>query len=87
MALQEHLDDFEKQQENWQSTLTSISASNKATNKKSTFVPIAPSAYARTPAPDVKFSNDTQRLQHINSIWKAPVGAHIKRVIYLLLEV
>ncbi|KAJ4829927.1 hypothetical protein Tsubulata_012121 [Turnera subulata] len=37
------------------------------------------------PAPAVKFSNDTERLQHINSIRKAP-GAQIKRVIDLLLE-
>ncbi|KAG2683030.1 hypothetical protein I3843_10G013100 [Carya illinoinensis] len=86
MALQEQLDKFKKQQEKCQSTLTSIAASNKATNKKSMFVPPAPSANARTPAPAVKFSNDTERLQHINSIRKAPVGAQIKRVIDLLLE-
>ncbi|KAL9350008.1 hypothetical protein Peur_057263 [Populus x canadensis] len=42
---------------------------------------------ARTPAPAVRFSNDTERLQHINSIRKAPAGAQIKRVIDLLLEV
>ena len=35
----------------------------------------------------VKFSTDTERLQHINSIRKAPVGAQMKRVIDLLYEV
>ncbi|KAK9994983.1 hypothetical protein SO802_024686 [Lithocarpus litseifolius] len=85
MALQEKLDRFKKQQEKCQSTLTSIAASNKATTHKSMPVPAAPSV-ARAPAPAVKFSNDTERLQHINSIRKAPVGAQMKRVINLLLE-
>jgi transcription initiation factor TFIIE subunit beta len=86
MALQEKLDRFKKQQEKCQSTLTSIAASNKATSHKFTPVAAAPSV-ARAPAPAVKFSNDTERLQHINSIRKSPVGAQIKRVINLLLEV
>ncbi|KAJ7974858.1 Transcription initiation factor IIE subunit beta [Quillaja saponaria] len=83
MALQEKLDKFKKQQEKCQSTLTSIAASNKASA-----VPRAPSlsASGRAPAPAIKFSNDTERLQHINSIRKSPVGAQIKRVIDLLLE-
>ncbi|KAK4570878.1 hypothetical protein RGQ29_029654 [Quercus rubra] len=85
MALQEKLDRFKKQQEKCQSTLTSIAASNKATTHKSMPVPAAPSV-TRAPAPAVKFSNDTERLQHINSIRKAPVGAQMKRVINLLLE-
>ncbi|XP_065630854.1 uncharacterized protein LOC112030829 [Quercus suber] len=85
MALQEKLDRFKKQQEKCQSTLTSIAASNKAETHKSMPVPAAPSV-ARAPAPAVKFSNDTERLQHINSIRKAPVGAQMKRVINLLLE-
>ena len=87
MALQEQLDRFKKQQEKCQSTLTSIAASNKVTSHKFTPAPAAPSVSARAPAPAVKFSNDTERLQHINSIRKAPVGAQIKRVIDLLLEV
>ncbi|KAJ6712436.1 TRANSCRIPTION INITIATION FACTOR IIE BETA SUBUNIT [Salix purpurea] len=70
MALQEQLDRFKKQQEKCQSTLTTA----------------PPSTSARAPAPPVKFSNDTERLQHINSIRKAPAGAQIKRVIDLLLE-
>ena len=87
MALQEKLEKFKKQQEKCQSTLTSIAASNKSTIQKSTPVAAALSTNARTPAPAIKFSNDTERLQHINSIRKAPVGAQIKRVIDLLLEV
>lgn len=35
----------------------------------------------------IKFSNDTERLQHVNSIRKAPVGAQMKRVIDILFEV
>lgn len=83
MALQEKLDRFKKQQERCQTTLSGIAAS-KVTPK---FTPAPASFIARPPAPAVKFSNDTERLQHINSIRKSPVGAQIKRVIDLLLEV
>ncbi|KAE8125850.1 hypothetical protein FH972_020619 [Carpinus fangiana] len=86
MALQEKLDRFKKQQEKCQSTLTSIAASSNATTQKSKPTVRPPSANARAPAPAVKFSNDTERLQHINSIRKAPVGAQIKRVVDLLLQ-
>ena len=75
MALQGKLDRFKKQQEKCQSTLSSIAA-NKAVSAS------VPNALA--PA---KFSTDTERLQHINSIRKAPVGAQMKRVIDLLFEV
>ena len=89
MALQDKLDRFKKQQEKCQSTLTSIAAaaSNrpKPTQKFTPSVP--PAAIAKPPAPAVKFSNDTDRLQHINNIRKAPDGAQIKRVIGLLFEV
>ncbi|KAI3865346.1 hypothetical protein MKW92_016205, partial [Papaver armeniacum] len=37
-------------------------------------------------APAVKFSNHTERLQRINSIRKAPIGAQMKRVIAILYE-
>ncbi|XP_054808545.1 transcription initiation factor IIE subunit beta-like [Prosopis cineraria] len=86
MALQEQLDRFKKQQQKCQSTLTSIAASKAATSKKSTPAVASALANGKTPAPAVKFSNDTERLQHINSIRKAPVGAQMKRVIDLLLE-
>ncbi|KAJ7952348.1 Transcription initiation factor IIE subunit beta [Quillaja saponaria] len=83
MALQEKLDKFKKQQEKCQSTLTSIAASNKTSAAPR---PSSSSASARAPTPAIKFSNDTERLQHINGIRKSPVGAQIKRVIDLLLE-
>ncbi|KAK4261917.1 hypothetical protein QN277_004852 [Acacia crassicarpa] len=86
MALQEQLDRFKKQQQKCQSTLTSIAASKAATSKKSTPTVASALANGKTPAPAVKFSNDTERLQHINSIRKGPVGAQMKRVIDLLLE-
>ncbi|KAL3833520.1 hypothetical protein ACJIZ3_008256 [Penstemon smallii] len=79
-SLQDSLTKFKKQQEKCQSTRVSIAAksgSSKATPSKSL-------AAAKSPAPAVKFSNDTERLQHINSIRKSPVGAQMKRVIDLL---
>ncbi|XP_022136771.1 general transcription factor IIE subunit 2-like [Momordica charantia] len=84
MALQDKLDRFKKQQERCQTTLTGIAASKSSSTPKFTPAPAAPNG--RPPAPAVKFSNDTERLQHINSIRKSPVGAQIKRVIDLLLE-
>ncbi|KAM1097154.1 hypothetical protein ACFX19_014845 [Malus domestica] len=80
MALKEGLNMFKKQQESAQSLLIGI-ASDRAT---ATLRP-AP-AVTKAPAPAVKFSNDTERLQHINTIRKAPVGAQMKRVIDLLRE-
>ncbi|KAL6979605.1 hypothetical protein U1Q18_021260 [Sarracenia purpurea var. burkii] len=89
-SLQESLTKFKQQQEKCQSTLTSIaakSASSRATTKqKTTPMGISSTTNTKSPAPPVKFSNDTERLQHINSIRKAPVGAQMKRVIDLLLE-
>lgn len=75
MALQGKLDRFKKQQEKCQTTLSSIAATKTA------------SASMPTSLVPVKFSTDTERLQHINSIRKAPVGAQMKRVIDLLYEV
>ena len=103
MGLQEKLERFKKQQEKCQSTLSSIAASkaastHKSSSSSSTPTPAANAAaagssngigrnYKAGAAPAVKFSNDTERLQHINSIRKAPVGAQMKRVIDLLFEV
>lgn len=75
MALQGKLDRFKKQQEKCQTTLSSIAASK------------ASSVSASNPPVPVKFSSDTERLQVINSIRKAPVGAQMKRVIAILYEV
>ncbi|KAM0952874.1 putative transcription factor TFIIE beta subunit, DNA-binding domain, TFA2, Winged helix domain 2 [Dioscorea sansibarensis] len=91
MALQESLNKFKQQQEKCQSTLTSIAArslssksshSHKAAPRSSSSSP----ATIKAPSAAVKFSNDTERLQHINAIRKSPVGAQIKRVIDLLFE-
>ncbi|KAI4377691.1 hypothetical protein MLD38_015278 [Melastoma candidum] len=85
MDLKKELDKFKKQQEKCQSTLTSIAA--KASASRTPAKPyVAPPANGKAPFPAVKFSNDTERLQHINSIRKAPVGAQMKRVIDLLFE-
>ncbi|KAK4836417.1 hypothetical protein QYF36_022714 [Acer negundo] len=90
MALQEKLDRFKRQQEKCQSTLSSIAAkagpSRATTAANAKFTPVPAPNIVRSPAPAVKFSNDTERLQHINSIRKAPVGAQIKRVIDILLD-
>ncbi|KAH9721837.1 transcription initiation factor IIE subunit beta [Citrus sinensis] len=87
MALQEKLDRFKKQQEKCQETLSNIAAKSGASRATTTSrpTPAAASTAARS-SPPVKFSNDTERLQHINSIRKSPVGAQIKRVIDRLLE-
>ncbi|CAH9072900.1 unnamed protein product [Cuscuta epithymum] len=89
-SLQESLNRFNKQQEKNQSTLTSIAAaaakagSSKSTPPKSAAT--SSTANAKSPSTAIKFSNDTERLQIINSIRKAPVGAQMKRVIDLLLD-
>lgn len=80
-SLQESLQRFKKQQEKCQA-ITSMAA--RAGPSKG--APPRP-ANAKPPAPAVKFSNDTERLQHINTIRKGPVGSQMKRVIDLLLEV
>ncbi|XP_050213067.1 uncharacterized protein LOC126664618 [Mercurialis annua] len=87
MALQEQLNRFKKQQEKCQTTLTSIAAKSGVGTHKATVTPkVVPAAPIVPRPPAVKFSNDTERLQHINSIRKGPVGAQIKRVIDLLFE-
>ncbi|CAN8308206.1 unnamed protein product [Cochlearia groenlandica] len=89
MDLKGQLDKFKRQQEKCQSTLSSINASRvaAATNTgHSSSRQSVPAAISQKPAPPVKFSNDTERLQFINSIRKGPVGAQMKRVIELLFE-
>ncbi|KDP45705.1 hypothetical protein JCGZ_17312 [Jatropha curcas] len=86
MALHEKLDRFKKQQEKCQSTLVDIAGPSKSTGAQKSIPSASTVTNTRTPGPPVKFSNDTERLQHINSIRKAPVGAQMKRVIGLLFE-
>ncbi|MFS7907529.1 putative transcription factor TFIIE beta subunit, DNA-binding domain, TFA2, Winged helix domain 2 [Helianthus anomalus] len=89
-SLRESLNRFKQQQEKCQSTLTSIAAGSKTSNRTTTpasrVAPAAASTLAKNPVPAVKFSNDTERLQHINNVRKSPVGAQIKKVIDLLFE-
>lgn len=88
MALKEQLDKFNKQQVKCQSTLSSIASSRERTGSSRQSVPLPAAISQKKPdAAPVKFSNDTERLQNINNIRKAPVGAQIKRVIDLLFEV
>ncbi|XP_066342299.1 uncharacterized protein [Miscanthus floridulus] len=85
MDLKDSLSRFKQQQERCQSSLTSIAANQASVSKpKHRAQPInAPSVPARS-SQSIKFSNDTERLQHINSIRKSPVGAQMKLVIELL---
>jgi len=84
MDLKDSLSRFKQQQERCQSSLASIASSSKPKHRAQ---PInAPSVPAR-PSQPIKFSNDTERLQHINSIRKSPVGAQMKLVIELLYKV
>lgn len=87
-SLQESLNRFKKQQEKCQSTLKSIAGSKTSTTTTTAAAPrvVPNSTLTKATVPAVKFSNDTERLQHINNIRKAPVGAQIKRVIALLFE-
>ncbi|XP_076885933.1 transcription initiation factor IIE subunit beta-like [Bidens hawaiensis] len=88
-SLQESLNKFKKQQEKCQSTLKSI-AGSKTSSRPTTTTPasraVPASTLGKSSVPAVKFSNDTERLQHINNVRKSPVGAQIKKVIHLLFE-
>jgi transcription initiation factor TFIIE subunit beta len=87
MDLKDSLSKFKQQQERCQSSLASIAHQASTLKPKHRAQPInAPSVPAR-PTQPIKFSNDTERLQHINSIRKSPVGAQIKLVIELLYKV
>ncbi|KAL6596357.1 hypothetical protein ACP70R_047721 [Stipagrostis hirtigluma subsp. patula] len=87
MALNERLNKFKQQQERCQTTLSSIAA-GQASISKTKIVPRvqpinAPAAPIKQLKP-IKFSNDTERLEHINSVRKSPDGAQLKLVIELL---
>lgn len=89
-SLQESLNKFKQQQEKCQSTLTSIAkraTPSKPSHHAQKSAGHSSSHPAKPPSAPVKFSNDTERLQHINSIRKSPVGAQLKRVLDLLFDV
>ncbi|KAL8515720.1 hypothetical protein ACS0TY_014413 [Phlomoides rotata] len=88
-TLDESLSKFKKQQEKCQTTLIKAAAkagSSRAASSKQMPPSNSSLGNAKSPAPAAKFSSDTERLQIINSIRKAPAGAQIKRVIDLLFE-
>ncbi|KAL5219171.1 hypothetical protein ABZP36_019855 [Zizania latifolia] len=87
MALNERLTKFKQQQERLQTALSSIAASQASTPKSKIapwVQPINSEFTPEKPPQQIKFSEDTQRLQIINSVRKSPVGAQIKLVIELL---
>lgn len=79
---QERLNSFNKQQEK---CLADSKTSNKTTTSTPRIVPA--SIPVKPPLQAVKFSNDTERLQRINTTRKSPAGAQIKQVIDLLFKV
>lgn len=90
MDLNERLSKFKLQQERCQTTLSGIAANHAsismpklAPGVRPVNAPLAPVK----PLQPIKFSNDTERLQHINSVRKSVVGAQIKLVIELLYKV
>jgi hypothetical protein len=90
MALNERLNKFKQQQERCQNTLSSIFASQASISTPKLVPGIQPVNAALAPVKPlhpIKFSNDTERLQHINSVRKSAVGIQIKLVIELLYKV
>ncbi|CAN6311243.1 unnamed protein product, partial [Urochloa humidicola] len=81
MDLKDSLSRFKQQQERCQSSLASLALNSKPKHRAQ---PINAPSVPPKPSQPIKFSNDTERLQHINSIRKSPVGAQMKLVIELL---
>ncbi|XP_031505126.1 uncharacterized protein LOC116267511 [Nymphaea colorata] len=86
MDLKEKLNKFRSQQEKCQSTLVGISAQATASKPKQPHRAAPTTSVPQKPPVPIKFSNDTERLQYINSIRKSTAGSQIKRVIDLLFE-
>jgi transcription initiation factor TFIIE subunit beta len=100
MALQEQLERFNKQQQRAQATLVKTAVRAAPSSKPPPPHPAPSSSIAnRKPSPSLQyeqqvplaqrfsFNSDKEKLQQIAIIRKSPVGAQIKRVIDLLLEV
>ncbi|XP_066357468.1 uncharacterized protein [Miscanthus floridulus] len=87
MALNERLNKFKQQQERCQNILSSIFPSQASISTPKLVPGIQPVSAPLAPVKPlhpIKFSNDTERLQHINSVRKSAVGVQIKLVIELL---
>lgn len=81
--LKESLNKFKQQQAKCQTVLKNTKQQRPNNG------PSNPTKYSAPAKPQaaIKFSYDTERLQQVSTIRKSPVGAQIKRVIDLLLEV
>ncbi|KAK1661099.1 hypothetical protein QYE76_049258 [Lolium multiflorum] len=89
MDLNERLNRFKLQQERCQASLSSIAAARAPSS-----APTKPQQYAArpatarpsapAPAPAVRFSDDTARLQKMHAVRNSAVGLQIKAVIELL---
>ncbi|KAK3150634.1 hypothetical protein QOZ80_3AG0235710 [Eleusine coracana subsp. coracana] len=87
MALNEQFNKFKLQQERCQTNLSNIAAYQSTVLKPKVtpgFQPINAPSVPVKPLQPIKFSNDTERLQRINSIRKSHPGSQIKLVIELL---
>jgi transcription initiation factor TFIIE subunit beta len=92
MDLSQRLDKFKLQQERCQASLSVIAATRtpaSATPKPQQQYAAPRPAPARpsAPAPAVRFSDDTARLQKMHQVRKSAVGSQIKAVIELLYRV
>ncbi|VAH55460.1 unnamed protein product [Triticum turgidum subsp. durum] len=92
MALNDGLARFRLQQERNHAILstiaatkTSSSSSTKPSQQRPAPTPtLRPAAKPAPPAPAVRFSDDTARLQKINEVRTSTVGSQLKKVIHLL---
>jgi transcription initiation factor TFIIE subunit beta len=91
MDLSEKLNRFKLQQERCQASLSVIAATRtpaSATTKHQQYAAPRPApARPSVPAPAVRFSDDTARLQKMHEVRKSAVGSQIKAVIELLYRV
>jgi transcription initiation factor TFIIE subunit beta len=96
MALSQKLAQFNKQQEKLQASLaklnpprpTAAPAPAKGAPAASRKAPAAPASQNSVPfSQRFSFATEKEKLQQIATIQRAPVGAQIKRVLDLLLEV
>ncbi len=92
MALAQKLAQFNKQQEKLQASLAKTAPRPQPTAKagpssRKPPTPPPPTTQLVPFAQRFSFTNDTEKLQQIATIRKSPVGAQIKRVLDLLLEV
>ncbi|KAL3700350.1 hypothetical protein R1sor_018372 [Riccia sorocarpa] len=93
MALSQKLAQFNKQQEKLQASLAKINQSRPPPAPQPKAAPASRKAPPRESNQNAvpfsqrfSFQNDTEKLQQIATIRRAPVGAQIKRVLDLLLE-